>query len=660
MCGIAGLVGDYVPGLAARMNAAQKHRGPDGSGIFEDPQAEAAFGHVRLAILDLSEQASQPMVSADGRFVLVYNGEIYNFRELRNELQRAGAPFVSTGDTEVLLRGLMRHGSAFVERLDGMFAFALWDRRERELLLARDPLGIKPLYYAAPQPSSLLFASEIKALCAHPRLTREPDFAAIQQHLTFCHASGDRTAIKGVHRLPPGALLRWSARTRRAEIARYWRPRYRSLAEQTMPRSEGVVRLREAVANATRRQLVSDVPVGSFLSGGLDSSLVTAAAAPEARSGFACYTITFPPEANQLDRMVEDAPYARHLAARLRLPLYDVPIGPQSADLWPKLIHFLDEPIADPAAITCYLLSRLARDHGTKVLLSGQGADELFAGYPRYQALRAARFADALPRALVRGAGYAAQLLPGARSGQLGALLRRGRRVLHSLGSEPDERFLAWCAGSPPASAARVLSADVRAQLGAESGIDECLRQIRAGALPPIDSYLDRDLSVYLPNHNLLYTDKMGMAVGVETRVPLLGNEVVQLGTSLPWQWKLIPDTKAILRDAARGVIPDRLIDRPKAGFGAPYRQWLRGDLAPLWNELTSPASLRARGWFDPAALTAVREESQAGRNDLYLLQWAVLTLELWARQFLDANPAPAEQTPHDPGCRTIRIPSAA
>ena len=226
MCGIAGLAGDFVPGLVERMNAAQAHRGPDGSGIFERPELQVALGHVRLAILDLSDFAAQPMCSPDGRYVLIYNGEIFNFAELQKELTGEGPGLGSSGDTEVLLRGLIRWGSRFVERLNGMFAFALWDNHEGELLLARDPLGIKPLYYAEPKPGSLIFASEIKAICAHPAIAREPDFKTIQQHLAFCHSCSDRTAIRGIKRLEPGTMLRWKADSRTPQFTRYWQPKF--------------------------------------------------------------------------------------------------------------------------------------------------------------------------------------------------------------------------------------------------------------------------------------------------------------------------------------------------------------------------------------------------------------------------------------------------
>jgi asparagine synthase (glutamine-hydrolysing) len=640
MCGIAGLVGDFIPGLMDRMNAAQAHRGPDGRGLYERPDLAVAFGHVRLAILDLTDFAAQPMVSHDGRYVLVYNGEIYNFADLQKELAADGPRPRSPGDTEVLLGGLMRWGRRCVERLNGMFAFALWDHRERELLLVRDPLGIKPLYYTEPGSGSLLFASEIKALCAHPGVRREPDFHTIQQHLTFCHSCSDRTALRGIRRLEPGSMLRWKAATKSPQVTRYWEPPFGR--GQVASRRSDAEQVRNTVEAATRRQLVSDVPIGSLLSGGLDSSLITAIAARESAEShsFRSYTVSSPGSSNGIDQVHPDAPYARKLAARLGLSFQEIEIAPHVAALLPSLIRYLEEPLADPAIINCFLVSQLAREHGTKVLLTGQGADELFGGYPRYRALRALRWVDGLPVPLQVGLSRTARLLPGAMGGRAGAAVRRLRRVVSEIDRPADERFLAYCMSAPPDAARSILHADLQEELAEDDPADDCRLRMRTRSLTREDRFLERDLSVYLPNHNLLYMDKMSMACGVEARVPLLDLELAELACRLPPLRKIAPHPKAILRDAARGLIPDEIIDRPKAGFGAPYRQWLRHDLEPLWNDLTASTTVRNRGWFSVDGLRSIRAQSQAGRADFYMLQWAVLTLELWAREFLDRNPA--------------------
>ncbi|MDS4021037.1 MAG: asparagine synthase (glutamine-hydrolyzing) [Candidatus Competibacter sp.] len=598
------------------MNAAQAHRGPDGQGVFEDPTAAIALGHGRLAILDLTPAAAQPMHSPDGRYVLVFNGEIYNFPDLRQDLIAKGHRFTSTGDTEVLLHGLMEYGIAFTERLNGIFAFALWDRRERDLWLARDPLGVKPLYYAEPAPGALLFASEIKALLQHPQLSREPDFSALQQHLAYCHAAGDRTAFKAVKRLPPGCWLRWRA-GRPLDLQRYWRAPFDR--EPLPDRRSALNDLRQHLQAATRRQRVADVPVGLLLSGGLDSSLLAALAAREAGAGLECFTVTYPPADNRLDRAAEDLPHARALARRLGLPLHEIDLRPQLTELWPRLIAHLDEPLADPAAIACYLICQLARQHGVKVLLSGQGGDELFCGYPRYQVFHATAGLDRWPLAPRRLIARLAAQLPGAREGRFGASLRRVRRVLTELAEPAVTRFLDLCANTPQAEISRIWSPAARDALRAETFRDDCQRHIAATGSNGLAAVQERDLAIYLPNHNLNYTDKMSMAVGVEARVPLLDLELVDTVTRYPYAWLLGRKTKVLLREAARGLVPDSIIDRPKAGFGAPYRKWLRY-----------------------AALQDARARSQAGHDDLYMLQWAVLTMELWARRFIDQPSAGA------------------
>lgn len=636
MCGIAGLSGDFIPGLMDRMNTAQRHRGPDGQGVFENPASEIALGHVRLAVLDLSESSSQPMHSSDGRYVLVFNGEIYNFRELRQTLESQGVAFRSRGDTEVLLRGLQAEGTAFIKKLDGMFAFALWDQEQQELLISRDRLGVKPLYYAEPVPGAFLFASEIKAMCAHPKLRREPDFFAIQQHLAYGHSSGTRTALRGIQRVPPGGIIRWRP-NQPLKTEQYWTPPF---CDQPQNFKDAKEQLRELISAAVHRQLVSDVPVGAFLSGGLDSSLIARLASEQGVLN--CYTTTYSSADNQLDQSASDLPYARFMAKELGARLEEIAMTSDVASIWQRLIYHLDEPLADPAAIACYLISRLAKEDNTTVMLSGQGADELLAGYPRYWAIQSTQQIDSLPMAMRSAITRMASVIPGALPGRIGGTLRRVRRVLSEAQRTPIERFLGYCSATPSASIRSILSPDFLAAIGDETALDECARGIRNDpSAQNINRFLRRDLGTYLPNHNLLYTDKMGMATGIETRVPFIDNALVDFIVGLPPELKIQKGTtKFLLKEAARTLVPDRVIDRRKAGFGAPYRSWLRNDLSEMWNDLTDSESVNRRGWFDPQALAEIRHQSQTGKTDLYMLQWAVLTMELWARQFIDQNPA--------------------
>ena len=634
MCGIAGLAGGFHEGLAVRMNEAQAHRGPDGRGVFESEKEEIALAHVRLSILDLSDAARQPMTSESGRFVLSYNGEIYNFAELRAELESRGARFRSSGDTEVLLECLIREGAAAIPKLNGMFAFALWDREERTLLLGRDRMGIKPLYYSELPGGALVFASEIKALLPCPAFVREPDFEALIQHLGFCHASGERTALKGVKRLPPGHTLTWNSGNRTAEVKPFWAPSYEvGFAGCSAP--EIAEELRGELRAAVSRQMVADVPVGAFLSGGIDSSLIVREAATGRK--FSSFTITYQRSENRLDQILEDAPYARRMAETCGSELVEVEVNADVANLLPKLIWHLDEPISDPAAITCYLISELARSGEMKVLLSGQGADELFAGYPRYQALNAMSGLRKLPRPVRSLASGVARLFPGGLPGKAGMWSRRVRRIVREANQDPVDQFLRYCMASPAHSIAEILSPEVREGVGAVDPVAECRTWIGERGLDGMNRFLDRDLGVYLPNHNLLYTDKMGMAVGLETRVPLIDNELVDLALRLPLASKIKgARTKVALREAARGLILDDIIDRPKAGFGAPFRKWLKHDLEELWNDVMNREAVERRGWFDYEGLSRARRRSLSGAVDLYMLQWAALSSELWAREFLD------------------------
>lgn len=629
MCGIAGVAGRFHEGLVSRMNQIQSHRGPDGSGLYEDADNRIALGHVRLAILDTTDAAAQPMFSPCGRYVLVFNGEIYNFAELRKELGDPPESYRSSGDTEVLLRGLVRHGIDFAKKLNGIFAFAYWDRDRQELFLCRDQLGIKPLYVLQ-SGGELAFASEMKAILLHPRCDKELDHTALRQHLLYCHAAGNRTILKNVRRLPAGSYLKWDSYGG-IQIRSYWEPRYSQYQGQE---SECIEEMTAAVERAIQRQLVSDVPVGVMLSGGLDSSLVAAVSAPHMTSLSAFTTVAA--GATSLDGMPDDVPFAQSIARSFGMKHYEVPLQAKFTEMLPKLIWHLDEPIVDPAIVNCYLISECARQHGVKVLLSGQGADELFGGYPRYRAAQIASMFSIFPVSIRRLIGKTAQLIPGAVGGPIGPSLRRARRLLSELPFEVDERFLRYCSQSRPEVIQELMQDNNRGDL--QDPFSDCFSVLQT--VNDLNRFIHRDVSVYLPNHNLLYTDKMGMAAGVEIRVPLLDMELVELANSLPFSWKVSGELKRILRKVSRRYLPGEILNRRKAGFGAPFRSWLRHELAEVWDDVSSPSSIQRRGWFDPQAVSEIRKASQSGKTDLYLLQWGIITMELWARKFLDESMA--------------------
>jgi asparagine synthase (glutamine-hydrolysing) len=445
--------------------------------------------------------------------------------------------------------------------------------------------------------------------------------------------------LKGIYRLGQGMLLKWKGSNKSPQIKPYWKPDFSQNSDKTY--SETIESLRSSVQAAVKRQMVSDVPVGSFLSGGLDSSLITLLAAGHVDKDFQCFTITYPSSENRLDQFVDDTPYALKISQSLGKTQIMINIKPEVGPLLERLLWHMDEPIADPAIIASYLISQYARKNGTTVLLSGQGADELFGGYPRYQAMYLVNLFQFLPTFIQEWIVRGSSLVPGAIEGTLGAKLRRIRRVLSEMTDMPDNRFMAYCSATSDQHIHHILHPDIREILKYRSSAEQSLAMIRSCNTNNGNKYLYRDFIDYLPNHNLLYMDKMSMAEGVETRVPLLDLEIVEKVTSLPFKWKVSGlKTKKILRDAARGIVPGEIIRRPKAGFGAPYRKWLRYDLHEMWDELTSETALRRRGWFDFDGVKEIRKLSQTGNIDLYMLQWAILTIELWARQFIDKNPA--------------------
>jgi asparagine synthase (glutamine-hydrolysing) len=640
MCGIAGLCGDlFQPGVIGTMTAAVAHRGPDGDGVFESPAERVAVGQTRLAILDLTDAAAQPMRSACGRWVLTYNGEIYNFRELRAELEARGERFTSTGDTEVLLRGLMRMGRDFLPRLNGIFALGLWDEKERTLLLARDQLGIKPLYIATHR-NGLAFASEIKALLAVPGLPREIDHLAIHNYLAHLWSAGSETPLRSVRKVEPGEALT----VRDGSIKERWR--YYELpygqAPHTGTEEEIVEELRERLATAVRRQMVSDVPVGAFLSGGLDSSAVALfmrQAEPERH--LRCYTIAFAGSAT--DGFADDLPYARRVAEILKADLTEIVIEPDVISRLPEMIFHLDEPQADPAAINALLISERARHDGYKVLMSGAGGDDVFSGYRRHRMVAVDKKMRLIPRPLRASLARLADTIgEGGLGGGLAAMpaLRRAIKAATGIDNDGDRRlasYFLW--GSEQMRRRLYAPAMTQAVEHADTARPflEALQRI-PDETDPLNRLLFLEKKFFLADHNLNYTDKTGMAAGVETRVPLLDIDLVAFAARIPSHMKQRGSVgKAIFKRAMEPYLPRDIIYRPKTGFGAPLRHWLKTDLAPLVDELLHSRRVRERGLFDQQALQRLVTLDRQGRVDAGYTIFSVLCIELWCRLFVDA-----------------------
>jgi asparagine synthase (glutamine-hydrolysing) len=616
------------------MTDALTHRGPDGEGVHcfpsEDGSTPAALGHRRLAIIDPTPRGAQPMSYAGGRYWITYNGELYNFRALRSDLERDGFRFESDCDTEVLLAMYARHGPRMLHFLNGIFAFGIWDTERQELFLARDRLGVKPLYYTSID-GTLFFASEVKALLpASNSTTMRRDVLA--DYLTFLWVPEPDTLFEGIYKLPPGHFATF--RSGRLAVEQYWDL---SFDPEPAPEQEWVERVRAGVGDAVTRQMMSDVPLGSFLSGGLDSSAIVAMMAPTA-ARITTQTVGYSGEDLGYDIMPDDVRYARKVARQFDVDYHERILEPDMVDLLPKVIWHLDEPIADPAAITTYLMCSSARQHVT-VILSGMGGDELFAGYPRHLAARLARLLDVVPR---RARGSIAKMLLGRMTlgppGRLRGPRRNLIKFLHGLEAAPTERYLTYRSYYRGPELSRMLATEVRDELSSHDPFERHRSYLdRVRGEHWLNQLLYVDIKTFLPSLNLTYTDKMGMAASTEVRVPLLDDELVAMSARIPAALKLKRlRRKYVLKRSMDGVLPHDVIWRPKAGLGAPIRSWLRGDLRPMVDDLLSPARLKARGLFDSAGVQELLDANQAGRADNAFRIWALLTLELWQQTFVD------------------------
>ena len=636
MCGICGTVGLADPELIVTMTSAMTHRGPDGDGTRVFPSnggvPPAALGHRRLSIIDTSERGAQPMPDASGRFWLTYNGEIYNFPQLRAELERDGHRFRSTSDTEILVELFAHHGPAALERLNGMFAFAVWDSLAGTLFLARDRLGIKPLYYAQ-RGEVLCFASEVKALLPAlptPGLRRE----VLADYLTFLWVPDPDTLFEGVMKLPPGHCATFA--DGRLSVRQWWDM---SFAPEQRAESEWAEAVAQAVSEAVARQRVSDVPLGSFLSGGLDSSAIVGELA---RSGERpiTYTVGYSAEDLAHDVVPDDVRYSRLLAEKLDLDYNEQTLQPDVANLLPKLIWHMDEPVADPAALSSYLICNAARERLT-VILSGMGGDEVFAGYPRHLAARLAQLADVLPRRARTGVRRLLEDRIGIGApGRLRGPRRNLLKLVRGIDLPAHERYLTYCSYYRPDELPSLLSSDVHIELRDHDPFRRHRDYLaRVSGEHWLHQILYLDMKTFLPCLNLTYTDKMSMAASTEVRVPLLDDELVALSGKIPPALKLRRTTrKYIFKRSMDGRLPREVVWRPKAGFGAPIRSWLVGEMRPLVSDLLSAERVRARGLFDPSAVQRLVDDFDAAREDNALRIWTLLTLELWQQQFLDGQ----------------------
>jgi asparagine synthase (glutamine-hydrolysing) len=633
MCGIAGFADRQHPSgsrketdfaLVHAMCEVIRHRGPDDEGIHVE--GGVGLGMRRLSIIDLST-GHQPMHNEDESVWIVFNGEIYNYRELRAQLEAAGHRFYTSSDTETIVHAYEQWGEECFARLRGMFGLALWDRRARTLLLARDRAGIKPLHYAE-HGGRLYFGSELKSLLAAGAVDGAIDLESLDHYLSFLYTPRDRSIFNGVSKLPPGHALRW--RHGHAEVRPFWQ----ISADQTFrgTAEDAAEELRRVLADAVRSHMVSDVPLGAFLSGGVDSSAVVGLMAEASDRPVKTFSIGFDePEYDELE-------HARTVAAHFSTDHHEFVVRPDALGILDRLIEHFDEPFADSSAIPTWYVSEIARQHVT-VVLSGDGGDELFGGYDRYLPHpRVERF-DRLPIPGRRKA--AAMVWPMLPHGA------QGKNFLRHVSLDTDARFIDSVALFRDDEKAALYSPELRASLRGASAKKTLARHFdRFAALAPHDRMMRFDFETYLPEDVLTKVDRMSMAHSIESRVPLLDNRVIDFAAALPAHLKIRQGRrKHVLKEAVKGLLPPGILDRKKQGFGVPLDVWFRGRLRDVFADVLGSARTRQRGYFQPAFIERIVQEHVSGRRDHTLRLWQLLVFELWQRHYVDSPGVPAART---------------
>jgi len=644
MCGITGAIWNDAaaalpPEVLVRMTAVLAHRGPDDQGTFESQfhlrpgygsVPGVALGHRRLSIIDVAG-GHQPLSNEDGSVWIVFNGEIFNHHELRQRLEGAGHRFRTHSDTEAIVHLYEDEGLGFLEHLNGMFALAIWDSNHRRLVLARDRLGKKPLYYRQ-EAQRLLFASELKSLLQVPGIERQVDPQALDEYLTYNYVPHPHTIFRGFSKLPPAHYGvyedgRWTTHC-------YWNPDFDT--EVNRPLADYAAELRELLTGAVRMRLESEVPLGAFLSGGVDSSLIVGLSQQLLGQPMKTFSIGFAaPE-------YDETPQAREVAKRLGTDHHEFRVEPHCIDVLEKLVWHYDEPFADSSAVPTYYVAKLCRQHVT-VALTGDGGDELFAGYDRYRAVRAASRFDQLPASLLRMIGR--RDWPAWTSGRpQRSLLRRAGRFAEALGYPPARRYLEWVSLFNESRRADLYSEQFLAQ---SPDADPFWFLAQAFARTPhrdsVTSASLADLVTYLPCDLMTKVDIASMANSLECRTPFLDHRVVELAAKMPIGCKMHGGRgKRILREAFPELLPDSIFRRPKRGFGVPLAAWFRGELKEYSREVLLDRPASQRGYFRPGSVQRLWQEHQTGRFDHGYRLWSLLFFELWHRQWVDSQPSQA------------------
>jgi asparagine synthase (glutamine-hydrolysing) len=627
MCGIHGFFQlDGTPAQGEwldRMGNVTVHRGPDDAGGHVD--GRCAIGMRRLSIIDLSG-GHQPLSNHDGSLVLVCNGEIYNYRELRAELQAHGHQFRTHSDSEVALHGYAQWGERFVERLNGMFAFALWDKHRQTLLVGRDRLGIKPLYWLN-DGRRVAFSTEAKALLELPGVGREVDPAALASYLDLGYVPAPLSMFRGIRKLPIASVLKVSAAG--VSVDTYWQPP--TTVDANVSAGEWVQRVRARLEESVRMQMVSDVPIGAFLSGGIDSSAVLAFMARHSSGPVKTYSIGF--DGGAAERFYNELDYARQVAQMFGTDHHEILVKPDVVRLLPKLLWHMDEPIADSAFVTTYLVSEFAR-RDVKVILSGVGGDELFGGYRRYLGEHYMRYMNWLPQPARRSAAWLADLLPSDRHSKWLNYSRLAKNFLGAAASPFTERYRAYVGVFPHDDTTQLMKHAPRERFDAIAAAFEA-----SGGEDALARMFAVDARTQMPDDLLMLTDKMTMAASLECRVPLLDHELVELAAQIPAQHKVAGgELKSVLKKALADVLPREVLYRPKRGFGAPMGAWMKGALSEMLEGALSRESMERRGLLHHAPVARLIEDHRASRVDGTDKLLALLNLEVWCRVYLDGR----------------------
>ena len=635
MCGIAGLMHCGDTAALGWMSDAIAHRGPDSSGAQWFSKTNCGLAHRRLAILDLSPAGNQPMSNEDGSLWITFNGEIYNFRELRTELEAHGFRFRSQSDTEVLLKAYEHWGEGCVCKLNGMFAFAVYDTNTDKLFAARDRFGIKPFYYFH-EGERLVFASEVKSILASGMVEAKPDYFALHTPARF--QVSPYTGFEKILKLPPAHFL--TLERGELKVKQYWQ--IRPTEDFRGTDAEAVEQLDALLKDAVRLQMIADVPVGVFLSGGVDSSLISAMARVNTAKEIHSFTVCYSEQDQKLERATPDEIFARLVAKRFGFVYHEFELEPNITEMLPKMVWHLDEPLAEPASINTYLIARAAREMGIIVLLNGMGGDEVFGGYRKHLAcLSAEAYQKMLPNLVRRGIEALAERLPVATPNHGLKLVRWAKRFLSFASLPPTMRYL---------MADLELSAEQYAHYFVNGVNYENSHFVRARA-PLFEqtgiSYMTKmclsDTNVFLPEHNLTFSDKAAMAAGIETRPPMTDHRVVEFMFTLPPSYRVRRTTqKYLLKKVSERYLPHSVIYRPKAPFASPLRSWIRGPLAPMVHDLLSEQALKRRGLYNAAYVAQLIRENDTGLKDNAYILWTLLTNEIWFQTFFSTSASQA------------------